>query len=59
MGGSAAEGLEKTEYYDFLEPGIYYFTVTGYEGTGEFVYFQSLWAASSKVNDSSSALCYI
>lgn len=55
--GSAAEGLGVTEYYaNVLEPGIYYFAVAGYEGTGQFAFafFQSSQDANYEVNDSSS-----
>ncbi len=52
--GSAAEGLGVTEYYaQVLEPGIYYFAVNGYEGTGQFAFafFQSSQDANYEVND--------
>lgn len=54
VGGSATEGLGVSEYYaDVLEPGIYYFSVAGYEGTGTFAFafFQSSSDASYEVND--------
>ena len=56
INGSAAGGAGVTEYYaNVLEPGIYYFTVTGYEGTGQFAFafFQSSLDANYEVNDTS------
>ena len=56
VNGSAAGGAGVSEYYaNVLEPGIYYFTVTGYEGTGQFAFafFQSSLDADYEVNDTS------
>ena len=39
IGGSASEGQGVTEYYNqILQPGMYFFAVGGYQGTGNFAF---------------------
>ncbi|MBQ6994588.1 MAG: hypothetical protein IJN64_08900 [Lachnospiraceae bacterium] len=54
IGGSAVSGTGNSEYVStVLDAGIYYFAVSGYEGTGDyaFAYFQSSTDALNEVND--------
>lgn len=55
VGGSATEGVEVQEFYNgVLEPGTYFFSVAGYEGTGNFAfaYYESSADANYEINDS-------
>ncbi len=54
IGGSANEGLGTSEYFNnILDTGIYFFAVSGYEGTGTFAfaYYQSIIDVVNEVND--------
>ncbi|MBD5543343.1 MAG: hypothetical protein HDR01_03605 [Lachnospiraceae bacterium] len=57
LGGSANEGLGTSEYFNnVMDAGVYFFAVSGYEGTGAFAfaYYQSTADVAYEVNDTSS-----
>ncbi len=57
IGGSAVEGAGTTEYFNsVMETGIYFFAVSGYEGTGAFAfaYYQSSTDVQNEINDTTS-----
>lgn len=54
IGGSANEGLGISEYFNnVMDAGIYFFAISGYEGTGQFAfaYYQSTADVANEVND--------
>lgn len=54
IGGSANEGLGESEYFNNVMPaGVYFFAISGYEGTGEFAfaYYQSTADVANEIND--------
>lgn len=54
IGGSATEGSGVQEYFNaVMEPGTYFFSVTGYAGTGNFAfaYYESSIDVNYEVND--------
>ncbi|MBD5532294.1 MAG: hypothetical protein HDQ98_08840 [Lachnospiraceae bacterium] len=54
IGGSANAGAGVSEYFnDVMDAGIYFFAISGYEGTGQFAfaYYQSTADVASEIND--------
>lgn len=54
IGGSAIEGLGTQEFFnDVMEAGTYFFSIAGYEGTGDFAfaYYESSEDVENEIND--------
>lgn len=50
IGGSATEGFGVSEYYsEILNPGIYYFAISAYEGNGQYAF--AFYATQDLVNE--------